>query len=174
MALTTKPKDFPTAPIPPHRILRDVYRHYMEYRDLVAAGGNHVIEHSYFIYDVDADCEDCEWTCPGDGASKGEKHAEEEKHNVIYDVEIKGKESVTISFWDLYYGLKDLSKRKREAVFWNVILDKKQKDVAKIMVITTVSVGQYVELAMQQLSKRYFAELSHDDSGHHTRDRVPA
>lgn len=71
---------------------------------------------------------------------------------------IKEKVAVSISFWDLFYGLKELSPRKREAIFWNVIMDKKQKDVAERMGITTVSVGQYVEQACLQLAKRYFAE----------------
>ena len=70
------------------------------------------------------------------------------------------KINITVSFWDLHSGLKDLSPRKREAVFYNVILDWKQRDVAKKMGITTVSVGQYVEQAMIQLSERYFAEES--------------
>jgi len=65
-----------------------------------------------------------------------------------------------ISFIDLQNALKDLSPRKREAVYYNVILDWKQKDVAAKMGITTVSVGQYVEQAMIQVSKRYFD--SHD------------
>lgn len=70
----------------------------------------------------------------------------------------KKKIQVSISFWDLYYGLKDLAPRKREAIFYNVIMDMKQKDVAKIMGITTVSVGQYVEAGTIQLAKKYFAE----------------
>ena len=60
--------------------------------------------------------------------------------------------------WDLQGALKNLSARKREAVYYNVILDKKQKDVADIMGITTVSVGQYVEQAMMQLAEEYFAK----------------
>lgn len=76
---------------------------------------------------------------------------------------VKSKESVTISFWDLDAGLGELSKRKREAVMLNVILDQKQKDVAEIMGITTVSVGQYVDQAMQQLAKKYFAEQEGND-----------
>lgn len=120
-----------TKPIPPHKILREVYRHYLEFRDLVSNHGTHVIDHSYVIYD-----------------EEGEKTPE--------------KINITISFWDLYYGLSNLAPRKREAVFYNVILDKKQKEVAEIMGITTVSVGQYVEHAMIQLSERYFAELSND------------
>lgn len=115
-----------TEKIPPHRILREVYRHYTEYRELVSSTGNSVIEHGYFIYDDEG--------------------------------EVKDKVNVTISFWDLHGGLKKLSARKREAVFYNVILDWKQRDVAKRMGITTVSVGQYVEQAMQQLAVHYFAE----------------
>jgi len=67
-------------------------------------------------------------------------------------------EHLSISFSDLKMGLNDLAPRKREAFFFNVILDWKQKDVAEKMGITTVSVGQYVDAACMQLAKRYFAE----------------
>jgi len=122
-----------TEEIPQHRILREVYRHYLEFRDHVSNTGQHVINHGYFIYD-------------------------DEGH-------IIDKVTISISFWDLFHGLKDLSPRKREAVWYNVILDQKQRDVAKRMKITTVSVGQYVEQAMLQLSERYFADenLSYTD-----------
>lgn len=78
---------------------------------------------------------------------------------IVYDDDGKaiGKEDIDISFWDLHDALKVLSDRKREAVHLNVILDLKQKDVAEKMGITTVSVGQYVEQAMLQLAKIYFA-----------------
>src|SRR3954452_12869392 len=109
--------------LPKHRVLREVYRHYLEFRDLFQTDGTHVIEHGYYVED-----------------ENGEKQ----------------KVNITISLWDLQNGLKELSPRKREAVFYNVILDKKQKEVAEIMEITTVSVGQYVEQAMLQLSERYF------------------
>lgn len=77
---------------------------------------------------------------------------------VVYDDDGKalGKDTIDISFWDLHDSLEVLSDRKREAVHLNVILDWKQKDVAKKMGITTVSVGQYVEQAMLQLAKIYF------------------
>jgi DNA-directed RNA polymerase specialized sigma24 family protein len=118
--------------LPKHRVLREVYRHYLEFRDLFKTDGTHVIEHGYYVED-----------------ENGEKQ----------------KVNITISLWDLQNGLKELSPRKREAVFYNVILDKKQKEVAEIMEITTVSVGQYVEQAMLQLSERYFAEeLSDSDN----------
>jgi DNA-directed RNA polymerase specialized sigma24 family protein len=121
--------------IPLHRVLREVYRHYLEFRDLVSLpehdgqGGygnsDGVIEHGYIVEDEDGN---------------------------------RKKVMVTLSFWDLQGALADLSPRKREAVFYNVILDQKQKDVAAKMGITTVSVGQYVEQAMIQLSEKYFAD----------------
>jgi hypothetical protein len=111
--------------IPKHRVLREVYRHYLEFRQYVADTGNHVIEHGYFIHNDDGS---------------------------------RSRVCISISFWDLFEGLKDLSPRKREAVWYNVILDQKQRDVATKMAITTVSVGQYVEQAMIQLADRYFAE----------------
>lgn len=121
--------------IPKHRILRDVLRHYLEFRDLVTSpehdgqGGHRssdgVIDHGYFVEQEDGTLR---------------------------------KVFITLSFWDLQGKLAELSPRKRQAVFYNVILDQKQKDVAKKMEITTVSVGQYVEQAMLQLSEEYFAE----------------
>jgi DNA-directed RNA polymerase specialized sigma subunit len=117
--------------IPPHRILREVYRHYLQFQELVTQDGrNHVIEHGYWVYDP-----------------KTKK---------------KRKVHLAISFWDLQDALKPqseggpLSDRKREAFLHNVIYDKKQKDVAEIMGITTVSVGQYVEAACEQLAENYF------------------
>ena len=74
-----------------------------------------------------------------------------------YDITHKG---ITINFLDLQKCLKGLSKRKKEAVFWNVIRDEKQKDVAARMGITTVSVGQYVEQAMLQVSRELWPEDS--------------
>lgn len=126
-----------TAPIQLHRILREVLRHYTEYKALVDQHSlqdtidHGVIDHGYWVYNED-----------------GTKHH---------------KENVTISFWDLHRGLKELAPRKREAIFYNVILDEKQKDVAKRMGITTVSVGQYVEAGCQQLAKKYFPEANDDD-----------
>lgn len=111
---------------PKHRILREIYRHYLEFRDLVSNTGESVFEHGEWIRD--------------------------EEGNVI------GKRIIQVSFWDLHDALSKLSARKREAMFYNVILDKKQKDVAEIMGITTVSVGQYVEQACLQLAEKYFPE----------------
>lgn len=111
---------------PKHRVLREVYRHYLEFRELFEKQGTHVIDYGYYVDDEDT----------------GERT----------------KIEISISLWDLQDALRELSPRKREAVFYNVILDKKQKDVAEIMEITTVSVGQYVEQAMLQLSETYFAE----------------
>ena len=72
-----------------------------------------------------------------------------------YDIEHKG---IRINFLDLQNCLERLSKRKKEAVFFNVILDMKQKDVAAEMGITTVSVGQYVEQACLQVAKELWPE----------------
>ena len=138
MTTAAKKSQLVTAPIPLHRILREVLRHYMEYRDLIggygggtagiepADGRKHVIDHGYWVFNED-----------------GTKHH---------------KEDVSLSFWDLQQGLAKLAPRKRQAIFYNVILDMKQKDVAKIMGITTVSVGQYVEAGTIQLAKEYFPE----------------
>jgi DNA-directed RNA polymerase specialized sigma24 family protein len=117
-----------TEPIPKHKILREVFRHFTEFQDWVSATGDSVIEHGYFLYD----------------------EKDEEK--------IVGKVLVTISFWDLHDSLQRVAERKKEAVYYNVIKDMKQKDVAAIMGITTVSVGQYVKQAMIQMSEEYFAE----------------
>lgn len=71
---------------------------------------------------------------------------------------------IAISFYDLRDGIKSqayggpLSERKRQAVMLNVVRDMKQRDVADIMNITTVSVGQYVEQAMLQLAELYFSD----------------
>lgn len=124
----SKVKGRPTKAMPLHRVLREVYRHYLEFRDLVQQDGrDHVIDHGYWVYDEDGET-------------------------------ILGKETVSISFWDLHGMLESLSPRKKEAMFYNVILDMKQQDVADIMGITTVSVGQYVEQACQQIAEKYFAE----------------
>lgn len=125
-------RTYRTDKIPPHRILREVYRHYNEFEALFASTGKHVIEHGYFIYEDDL-------------------------------TTIKNKVTVSISLFDLRDGLRPqsdggiLSSRKLEAVMLNVIRDMKQRDVADIMGITTVSVGQYVEQAMIQLADKYFA-----------------
>lgn len=70
----------------------------------------------------------------------------------------KRKVEITISYSDLLNRLNELSERKREAILYNVIMDMKQRDVADIMGITTVSVGQYVDTACEQLAVGYFAE----------------
>jgi predicted DNA-binding protein (UPF0251 family) len=121
-----------TEEIPLHRILREVYRHFYEFESYFRSSGKHVIEHGYYVYEDDLET-------------------------------IKDKHMVTISLFDLRDGLKPqseggiLSSRKLEAVMLNVVRDMKQRDVADIMGITTVSVGQYVEQAMIQLADKYFS-----------------
>jgi len=69
-------------------------------------------------------------------------------------------EDISISFVDMKLALErvKLSDRKKEAFIYNVLHDMKQQDVAHRMGITTVTVGQYVDSAMIQLAKWYFAE----------------
>jgi DNA-directed RNA polymerase specialized sigma subunit len=69
----------------------------------------------------------------------------------------------------LYRGIKELAPRKREALFWNIICDQKQKDVADRMGITTVSVGQYCQAACEQLIEHHFKiEREELDAGEDT------
>jgi DNA-directed RNA polymerase specialized sigma24 family protein len=128
-------KDLVTEEHKPHRILREVFRNFRQFRELVAATGTDVIEHGYFVYNEDGT--------------------------------IKKKVSITISYSDLLGSLNKLSDRKREAVVYNVIMDMKQRDVAAIMKITTVSVGQYVDTGMEQLADDYFAthKISEEEPG---------
>ncbi len=123
---TSKDKKL-TAALPLHRVLREILRHYTEFRVLVNEDGrNDNIEYSYWVHD-----------------KRGRK---------------KYKEELTISFWDLHNCLNELAPRKKEAIYYNVILDEKQRDVAKRMGITTVTVGQYVEAGTKQIATKYFAE----------------
>jgi DNA-directed RNA polymerase specialized sigma24 family protein len=122
-----------------HRILREVYRNYLTFKQFVSDTGKDVIE-----YSVPASPDSDEMV------------------------------RITISFVDLERALKKLkdgsiaentilSQRKEQAFLLNVILDKRQEDVAAIMGITTVSVGQYVEQSVLQLAKYYFGEMSEED-----------
>jgi len=117
----------------PHRLLRETYRHYYEFKQIVASGGKGTI--SYAIRGSSVD----------DG-------------NTL-------TVPFSVSFFDLKEGLKPqseggpLSDRKLQAVMLNVVRDLKQREVADIMEITTVSVGQYVEHAMLQLAHSYFPEF---------------
>lgn len=139
----------------PHRVLREVLKHYLEFRDLVTSP---------------------EQQATGTAGKTRTVATIQNTDGVIdYTYSVATSEgiekvSMSISFWDLQGLLKHLSPRKREAVFYNVILDKKQKDVAKIMGITTVSVGQYVDQAMLQLERDFYnvvvkIEDSSDDEG---------
>ena len=97
-----------------HKILREAFRHYLDFYDYWRREGEHTIEY-------------------------------------------KG---LTISFLDLKRVLSevDLSDRKGQAFVLNVLADKKQAEVAEIMGITTVSVGQYVDAACRQFSEVYWTD----------------
>jgi Sigma-70, region 4 len=75
---------------------------------------------------------------------------------------VRGPDGIEICFFDLKDSLEKLSPRKKEAIFYNVIMDMKQKDVADKMGITTVSVGQYVESGFMQIAEDYFNETRED------------
>ena len=72
---------------------------------------------------------------------------------------VTGPDGIEICFLDLKTGFERLSKRKKEAIYYNVICDMRQKDVAEVMGITTVSVGQYVESGFMQFAEEYFSEM---------------
>jgi DNA-directed RNA polymerase specialized sigma24 family protein len=127
-------------------ILREAYRNYLTFQQFVSDTGKDVIE-----YAVPADESSDEWI------------------------------TILLSFTDLKQALKlyqsglsaegtVLSKRKEQAFHLNVICDMKQKDVAKLMNITTVSVGQYVAQACSQLSKYYFKEMEDTSNGHESEE----
>jgi hypothetical protein len=128
--------------MPPHKVLREVLRNYLSYRDHLAYvdAGQDVIEHSYLVTEKDSD-------------------------GNLY----RRKVTLTVSFSDLQNCLLPqskggiLSERKREALLYNVVFDWRQQDVAEKMGITPVSVGQYADLALRQLAKKYFTaeDLAH-------------
>jgi len=113
------------------KVLREVLRHYIEFRQLVQNGGDHVIEHSYEVKDE---------------TGKVTKH------------------TIAFSFWDLHRGIKELAPRKREALFWHVIMDYTQRDAGAKMHIGGSSVVQYVDSACKELLKHHFnfEELNND------------
>lgn len=106
-----------------HKILREVYRNYLEYREYVQKTGHDVIEYS----------------------------VETERGSGQYT-------RITISFSDLKKGVSDLAPRKQEAFYLFVICGLLQREVADIMQVTTVTVGQYADAALRQLAKAYFVD----------------
>jgi DNA-directed RNA polymerase specialized sigma24 family protein len=133
-----------------HLILREIYRHYLDYKDHYARTG-----HDILVGGTHDD--DCQWW------------DRLKRVNKKIDPSIRDKDApctcgfsetgpVMISFLELQNSLKNLSKRKKEAVFLNVILDLTQREVAEVMQIKMVTVGQYVKSAMQKIEKEYFAD----------------
>ena len=76
-----------------------------------------------------------------------------ELEHIKYTVRCNGK-PIDIEFHlrDLWPALMRRAPRQREATFLNVIMDMKQKDVAEIMGIATVSVGQYVQWVCESIA----------------------
>jgi hypothetical protein len=154
--LPSIPRPVHSSETPEHRVLREVFRHYTEFREYVAQGNNPVLEHTYLVPITGVPGQ-----CPEN--PKANKEHEALEMACVYCGGPMRRVTVSFNFWDLHRGLKDLAPRKREALFYNVILDQKQKDVAKTMTITTVTVGQYVEHAFRQLISSHIIEVRDAD-----------
>jgi DNA-directed RNA polymerase specialized sigma24 family protein len=74
---------------------------------------------------------------------------------IVYNEDRTPKEKVTVemSFWDLLRGIEKISPRKREALWYGVILGKTQEEAGKIMGLRSVTVGQYSNAAAMELAK---------------------
>lgn len=68
------------------------------------------------------------------------------------------KISIELSLWDLFRGVKKISPRKREALWYGVILDKRQEEVGEIMGCRPVTCGQYANSACMQLAEEHLSE----------------
>lgn len=121
-----------------HKILREAYRNYLTFQDFVSATGKDIIE----------------YTVP---VKKGSEEL------VTISISYSDLERALHMFEDRVNTDKTvLSARKEEAFHLNVIRDMLQRDVAEIMNISPVSVGQYVDQACLQLSEYYFGERIKD------------
>lgn len=123
------------APFKPHRLLREIYRHYIEFRALFVDEGLDTLHHTYEWFDPDLTAEP---------DAKGKYPA---NLNSVH------KETVSFSLWDLDRGIDKLPERKRQAFYLNVICDLLQKEAGAIMGINHVTVGQYVEQAVLLLAE---------------------
>ena len=140
---------------PEYLILREVFRHYTEFREYVGQGNNPVLEHTYIT----------PITQPGpcSGNPRANKEHEALEMECVHCGCAMKRVTVSFNFWDLHRGLKSLAPRKREALYWNVINDQKQKDVAKKMGITTVTVGQYTSHAFKTLISSHIINVEETD-----------
>jgi len=131
-------------------ILREIYRHYLDYSDHYQKTGHDIIVGG--THD-----EDCEWW---QRLTRTNKQVDPEKRvpDAPCTCGFSQTGPVTISFLDLRDSLKNLSKRKKEAVWYNVIMSYKQWQVAEIMDIKMVTVGQYVKSAMIKIANEYWPE----------------
>lgn len=127
-----------TGKVKSHIAIREATRDFATWQALVTQTGSYIIE--------------------GDTADRGVIAIS------FYDI-IKVIDAYTPEYWKSnkypVFPLRDafeLSARKKEAIYYNVIRDLKQKDVAAIMGITTVSVGQYVESGFLQITNKLFGD----------------
>ncbi len=91
-----------------------------------------------------------------DYVAQGHDHVIEHSYLVQEPGKPLRKVTMSFSFWDLHRGIKDLPPRKKEALFYNIILDKKQKEVAELMGISTVSAGQYCDLGLKAIVEQFY------------------
>ena len=134
-----------------HKILRNVYRNYISFKDHVTYRRDKGDEEFITAGTHADDCPFWERIDP-----KVPKNKRNLKAPCTCGFLEEGPLMLSLS--DLKYGIEQLAPRKKEAFFYNVILDWSQDETAKKMGITTVSVGQYIDAACDQLAQRYFAE----------------
>ncbi len=131
-------------------ILRELYRHYLDYSDHYQRTGHDILVGG--THD-----QDCEWRKRLIRTNKKIDHEKRVK-DAPCTCGFSQTGPVMISFLELRNSLRNLSKRKKEAVWWNVIMDQTQIEVAGIMGIKEVTVGQYVKSAMIKIAAEYFAD----------------
>jgi DNA-directed RNA polymerase specialized sigma24 family protein len=113
---------------PGYKIIREALRHYAEYRHHFRAHGQ--------IGDVFS-------------------------HTyIVYndDAEPQEKVTVTLCYSDLLRCAKQLPQKKREALWYNIVLDKSNDEVASIMKCQTQTISQYVRSACEFLAEGYWNE----------------
>jgi DNA-directed RNA polymerase specialized sigma24 family protein len=123
-----------TEPIEPWEIIRECLRHYTEFRRFAATDKN---RHDSL-----------------QGVIEHTYQTYDEDDNVIQ------KYTFTISLWDLFDGMNKISKRKREALWYHIILDKSQKECETILGIKQATIGQYCSQSLIKLANVY---LNHEN-----------
>jgi DNA-directed RNA polymerase specialized sigma24 family protein len=124
--MSVEKKKLRTERIPEHKLIEEALRSYTTFREHFGFTGDHVLEHSYIVYNEDG----------------------------------SRKEKVTqvISLFDLFNGVKNLSPRKRQAIWYIAIQGYTQEEVGRIMGCRAVTCGQYLKAGCMQLAKEIYQE----------------